>query len=642
MSVASRRAARKASGKRAQSARKKAGKSIKSSSAAKRARSRASERRRDKRKAADRSAKRAAASAATAAKRSTSRRSGAAAASKARTAATAASRATSRRSGAAAASKSRTASTAAKRATSRRSGAAAASRARSAERAGASRATARRAGSAAASRSRTAATEASRATSRRAGSAAAAKRRAAAAAQAAADRRREQRKASGQAAQRRAALTKKFSSKRPQAKPEGMSLGRAKAGLYNLLPEFLRTDNKSGRTAKQQEFIDGYLGADARRKRRRKKKDRQDQSQIPPRPRTSCPTPDMRILMADGSLKVAGDLQVGNIVRTAHENTLEWGDHKVTHKDIVEDEVVSLKFENSSIKCSPTHKVYLSSDSKWVEVQDLKEGDVVKTEDGDDTFISLEKIDRGEVVVLTVEGAHTYIAEGILSHNKRPGPGGGDDSFQDDFYEDDFYEDDFYEDDFSEDEMMPKRPRRRRGNRMRGRNSGMSGGLGGFGYSPALMQYESQQGAGQVPYYMAAARNAQTPNMSPAFMNAARNYDILGGSQRTAPRPIEMMSARERAEIMNMGSNFNTPNYNSPYQPSPRSEFDFFKQMVDQPQEKSTLADMLESRIPLSGFPGSGPGKGATGKGASKPMSQEEARAMSTGIGSLLSSGMLK
>tara|TARA_R100001463_G_scaffold94563_1_gene149093 strand:- start:141 stop:1232 length:1092 start_codon:yes stop_codon:yes gene_type:complete len=328
----------------------------------------------------------------------------------------------------------------------------------------------------------------------------------------AADRRREQRKASGQADQRRRALTKKFSSKRPQPKPEGMSLSRAKAGLYNLLPEFLRTDNKSGRTAKQQAFHDSIHGADARRKRRRKRKDRQDQV-IPPRP----------------------------------------------------------------------------------EVE--------------------------------------------VDYDRRKG--GSDDFYNDGPYMDDFYEDDFYmEDDFSEDEMMPKRPRRRRS--MRGRNSGMRGGLGGFGYSPALMQYESQQGAGQVPYYMAAARNAQTPNMSPAFMHAARNYDILGGSQRTAPRPIEMMSARERAEIMNMGSNFNTPNYNSPYQPSPRSEFDFFKRMVDQPQERSTMADMLESKFPVSGFPGSGPGKGATGKGASKPMSQEEARAMSTGIGSLLASGMLK
>lgn len=305
----------------------------------------------------------------------------------------------------------------------------------------------------------------------------------------AADRRREQRKASGQAAQRRAALTKKFSSKRPQPKPEGMSLSRAKAGLYNLLPEFLRTDNKSGRTAKQQAFHDSIHGADARRKRRRKRKDRQDQV-IPPRPE--------------------------------------------------------------------------------VEVDDL-----------------------------------------------RP-----------------FIDDDSYMDDFYEDEMMPEKTkrRRRRGNRMRGRNSGMGGGLGGFGYSPALMQYESQQGAGQVPYYMAAARNAQTPNMSPAFMHAARNYDILGGSQRTAPRPIEMMSARERAEIMNMGSNFNTPNYNSPYQPSPRSEFDFFKRMVGD-GSGPPLARMLPEGPPTS-F--GGPGKGAN----RPPMSQEQTRAMGSGLASLMSSGM--
>ena len=51
---------------------------------------------------------------------------------------------------------------------------------------------------------------------------------------------------------------------------------------------------------------------------------------------------------------------------------------------------------------------------------------------------------------------------------------------------------------------------------------GFGGGLGAFGYNPALMAFESQQGAGQVPYYMAAARNAQTPNMSPAFQYAAQ------------------------------------------------------------------------------------------------------------------------
>lgn len=129
---------------------------------------------------------------------------------------------------------------------------------------------------------------------------------------------------------------------------------------------------------------------------------------------------------------------------------------------------------------------------------------------------------------------------------------------------------------------------------------GMGGGLGGFGYSPALMAYESQQGAGQVPYYMAAARNAMTPNMSPAFMHAARNYDILGGMQRTRARPIEMMSARERAEIMNMGSNFNVPNYNSPY-----NQFDYFKNMVS--------------------------GGGSGGKGGGRPMPQ-----MAGGLGAFM------
>ena len=136
---------------------------------------------------------------------------------------------------------------------------------------------------------------------------------------------------------------------------------------------------------------------------------------------------------------------------------------------------------------------------------------------------------------------------------------------------------------------------------------GMMGG--GFGYSPNLMRYESQQGAGQVPYYMAAARNSMNPNMSPAFMHAARNYDILGGMQRTRARPIEMMSARERAEIMNMGSNFNTPNYNSPYyQPSPQNQFDYFSNMVG----------------------------GGGGKGAGRPMPQGMARAMSGGLGSFM------
>jgi hypothetical protein len=68
----------------------------------------------------------------------------------------------------------------------------------------------------------------------------------------------------------------------------------------------------------------------------------------------------------------------------------------------------------------------------------------------------------------------------------------------------------------------------------------------------ALDVFESQQGAGQVPYYMAAARNQYNPNMSPAFQYAAQNYDVLGGSQRLGPRPMEMMSVAERGQINDM------------------------------------------------------------------------------------------
>ena len=206
---------------------------------------------------------------------------------------------------------------------------------------------------------------------------------------------------------------------RPQPKPTGMSISRAKAGLYNLLPEFLRTDNKSGRTAKQQAFHDSIHGADARRDRRRKRKERQDQV-VPPKP-----TPEI------------------------------------------------------------------------------------------DDF-----------------------GPGVMPPEVMPPV------------------------------MPPQFPQ------YPGYGGGMMGGLGAFGYNPALMAFESQQGAGQVPYYMAAARNAMTPNMSPAFMHASRNYDILGGMQRTAPRPMEMMSAAERAQIAGM-SNFSTPNYNSPY-----DQFNFFSNMV--------------------------------------------------------------
>ena len=105
----------------------------------------------------------------------------------------------------------------------------------------------------------------------------------------------------------------------------------------------------------------------------------------------------------------------------------------------------------------------------------------------------------------------------------------------------------------------------------------------------ALQIFESQQGAGQVPYYMAAARNQFNPNISPAFQYAAQNYDVLGGAQRLAPRPMEMMSVAERQQINRMAEGMANPPQiglpqfdipRVPTMPSPQQEYQQGMDMV--------------------------------------------------------------
>ena len=189
-------------------------------------------------------------------------------------------------------------------------------------------------------------------------------------------------------------------------------------------------------------------------RRRRKKKDRKKDGDRPtfgPRsPGFSCPDPSMDILLADGSLKKAGDLKVGDKVKTYHEKDLEkegklarheslvlssggvekhsqlieqlensytkasLGEYKVEYVNIVRDvEKIKLTFEGSEIICSLTHKFYVND--SWKEARDMVIGDKVS----DKKLTTIEKVEDGDVVHITVKDAHTYICEGLLSHNKR-------------------------------------------------------------------------------------------------------------------------------------------------------------------------------------------------------------------------------
>ena len=181
-------------------------------------------------------------------------------------------------------------------------------------------------------------------------------------------------------------------------------------------------------------------------KKPRNIEDREGYGPRGPRGPRGCPDPSMLILMADGSQKKAGDLKVGDLVKTFHEKDLvktpklalalatggsekysefrdllensyakaSLSDYKVEHVNILKNvEKIKFTFEGSEIVCSLTHKFYVND--LWKEAQNMKIGDEVSGK----KLLSIEDVEDGDVVHITVEDAHTYICEGLLSHNKR-------------------------------------------------------------------------------------------------------------------------------------------------------------------------------------------------------------------------------
>jgi len=136
-------------------------------------------------------------------------------------------------------------------------------------------------------------------------------------------------------------------------------------------------------------------------------------------PWEGCPTPDQQILLADKSLIFAGELQVGDKVHTMHETTFESGDYEVTHVSFHEQPVYLVKFsDDHEIRCSASHKLYSEDKEAWVSIKELGSGERVSLYDGEVAFISAEYTGDEKVVKITVEDAHTYICEGLFSHNK--------------------------------------------------------------------------------------------------------------------------------------------------------------------------------------------------------------------------------
>lgn len=127
---------------------------------------------------------------------------------------------------------------------------------------------------------------------------------------------------------------------------------------------------------------------------------------------------DMEILLAGGSTKPAKDLKVGDKLETLHQNTFVKGEHEVSYVRVVESPLLDLIFSNKTFKCSEEDLFYSPSKESWVKATELEKGDKVSKLDGELEFKSSKKLGKGKSIELTVDGAHTYVCDGVLLHNK--------------------------------------------------------------------------------------------------------------------------------------------------------------------------------------------------------------------------------
>ena len=130
-----------------------------------------------------------------------------------------------------------------------------------------------------------------------------------------------------------------------------------------------------------------------------------------------CVDPSVSILLPNLVTKLASEVKVNDIILTIHEITKELGEFKVLTKKIITQPKVIVRFtDNTEIKVSDTHK-FLMNDNTWKQIFNLKGNETVKGLEIDKTIKEIIRIGEGDVVMFEIEEAHTYISDGLISHN---------------------------------------------------------------------------------------------------------------------------------------------------------------------------------------------------------------------------------
>ena len=134
-----------------------------------------------------------------------------------------------------------------------------------------------------------------------------------------------------------------------------------------------------------------------------------------------CVDPAVLITLADGTYAPAGSIKVGDVLFTMHEKTQEFGAYPVEYVEELDQPKALVLFDDgSNMLVSHSHKFFMV-DGEWKQVYQLEPGDTIKAAPGatDKKVVKLEPKGNGPVMKFTVKDAHTYISEGLISHNSK-------------------------------------------------------------------------------------------------------------------------------------------------------------------------------------------------------------------------------
>jgi hypothetical protein len=134
-----------------------------------------------------------------------------------------------------------------------------------------------------------------------------------------------------------------------------------------------------------------------------------------------CVDPAVLIMLGNKTYVPAGTIKVGDVLFAMHENTHEFGLYPVEHAEEVQQPKAVVTFhDGSTMTTSHSHKFFMTNGA-WKQVYQIDVGDVVKAAPGemDKTVTEVIPVNDGPVMKITVKDAHTYISEGLISHNMK-------------------------------------------------------------------------------------------------------------------------------------------------------------------------------------------------------------------------------